>query len=71
MLADSLYGKKKSMFRRTVGNTRVTIYNGGHEMIHLAALNWLSQQRKGKPAVWKLKETRNLETTKQESESGK
>lgn len=51
---DPLYGKLKPLFRRTSGNTRVTIFTGGHEMAPAAALNWLAQQRKGQPAIWKV-----------------
>jgi hypothetical protein len=43
---DPLYGSKRAIFRRTSGNTRITIFDGGHEIIHAAALTWLSKQRK-------------------------
>ena len=49
---DPLYGSKAPLFRRTSGNTRVTIFNGGHEIISDAALRWLAAQRKGVPAQW-------------------
>ena len=49
---DPLYEKLVPLFRRTSGNTRVTIFTGGHEMVPAAALNWLAQQRKGQPAIW-------------------
>ena len=39
-------------FRRTCENTRVTIFEGGHEILHLPALNWLALQRRGQAAVW-------------------
>lgn len=52
-VADPLYGRKTPLFRRTSANVRVTIFEGGHEIIQPAALHWLEQQRKGKPAVWK------------------
>jgi len=49
---DPLYGSKAPLFRRLSGNTRVTIFNGGHEIISNAALRWLAEQRKGMPAQW-------------------
>lgn len=52
--ADTLYGVKVVRYRNTSGNTRVTIFEGGHEMIYLAGLNWLAAQRKGQAAVWKI-----------------
>jgi hypothetical protein len=39
----------------------VTIFEGGHEIVHQAALNWLAMQRKGQPAVWDLKKFLPLE----------
>ncbi len=40
------YGKKKPLFRRESGNVRVTIFDGGHEILHAAALEWLSRSSK-------------------------
>jgi len=69
--ADALYGKKQQIFRKTSQNTRVTIFDGRHEIIHTAALNWLAQQQKGKAANWKVVETHGLKTSGDASESGK
>lgn len=44
------------LFRKTSGNTRVTIFEGGHEIVHQAALNWLAKQQKGQPVVWEIKD---------------
>ena len=49
---DAVYGANTPLFRRVAGNTRVTIFEGGHEIVHQAALNWLSKQRKGQPVQW-------------------
>ena len=68
---DPLYGDKLPIYRKTIENTRVTIFDGGHEIIHSAALNWLAVQRKGVPAVWEIKEPVDLRTDTGESESGK
>lgn len=49
---DPLYSRGKALLRRTSGNARVTVMDGGHIILFEAALAWLEQQRKGKPAVW-------------------
>lgn len=41
---DTDYGEKKVLFRRKSGDARVTIFDGGHEIIFEAALNWLKDQ---------------------------
>jgi dipeptidyl aminopeptidase/acylaminoacyl peptidase len=53
---DPSYATWKPVFRKVSGNTRATIFEGGHEIVHQAALNWLAQQRKGQPAVWDVKD---------------
>lgn len=53
---DPTFGLNTPLFRRTSGNTRVTIFEGGHEIVHQAALNWLAKQRKGQPVVWEVKD---------------
>ena len=70
-LADPLYGLLPPAYRKTSGNTRVTIFQGGHEIIHEAALNWLAAQRKGQPANWNPPKFATLKTTATERESGK
>jgi len=67
---DALYGSKPVVFRRTSEHTRVTIFQGGHEIIHEAALNWLAKQRKGKPANWNVTAERAFKTVDNESQSG-
>jgi len=66
---DPVYGIHQPVFRATSGNTRITIFEGGHEIVHQAALNWLSKQRKGSPVVWEIKEFIPIGT--ELSESGK
>lgn len=70
-LTDPLYGERPPVYRKSSGNTRVTLFQGGHEIIHLAALNWLAQQRKGEPAKWKVEKTADLKTSNKETQSGK
>ena len=47
-LQDASYGEKIPLFRRQSGNTRVTIFEGGHEIVFEAALQWLAAQRGSK-----------------------
>jgi poly(3-hydroxybutyrate) depolymerase len=46
--------QKATLFRRTSGNARVTVFEGGHESESGAAVLWLSRQRKGQPADFSL-----------------
>ena len=46
--------QKAVLFRRTSGNARVTVFEGGHDSESSAAVLWLSRQRKGQPADWSL-----------------
>ena len=68
---DALYGKRTPLFRLAHGNARVTIFQGGHEIIHEAALNWLAAQRKGQAANWKPEKTATLRATESDTQSGK
>jgi dienelactone hydrolase len=70
-LKDPLYGTNPPLFRKTHGNTRVTIFQGGHEILHEAALNWLAAQRKGRPADWNPPKTASLKASATDRESGK
>ena len=70
-LTDPVYGDHPPVYRKTSGNTRVTLFKGGHEIIHLAALNWLAHQHKGKPAQWEIKKVTGLKTSTKETQSGK
>lgn len=67
--ADASYGANTPLFRATSGNTRVTIFEGGHEIVHQAALNWLARQRKGQPPVWEVKDFNPIDAGR--SASGK
>lgn len=65
--ADPLFGDKTTLFRRTSGNARVTIFEGGHEIVHKPALNWLANQRKGQKAAWDLKDIKDIKVSKSDS----
>ncbi|HPW86235.1 MAG TPA: hypothetical protein PLU78_03505, partial [Chitinophagales bacterium] len=41
-------------YRKTSGNTRLTIFEGGHEEVKSASLSWLAQQRRDIPAKWNI-----------------
>lgn len=43
---DPFYGEKPVLFRRMSRNARISLFEGGHDMIPNAALHWLSQQSK-------------------------
>ncbi|OHB53503.1 MAG: hypothetical protein A2Y12_17990 [Planctomycetes bacterium GWF2_42_9] len=45
-ITDPLYGDNKVLFRRRSGKARITIFEGGHEMLFWAGLNWLSTKTK-------------------------
>lgn len=68
---DPVYGSKNIIFRKIFNNTRVTIFNGKHEFIPRPGLNWLSQQMKGKPALWQLPQIDQLNIWNNDTESGK
>ncbi|MFP6906803.1 MAG: prolyl oligopeptidase family serine peptidase [Verrucomicrobiota bacterium] len=67
---DPLYGEKQPIFRKVSSNTRVTIFDGRHEILHEAALNWLAHQRRNKPAEWDLPRHNRLRTKASERASG-
>jgi len=46
--------QKAVLFRRTSGNARVTVFEGGHESESSAGVLWLSRQRQGRPADFRL-----------------
>ena len=45
-IKDPAYGKKRPLFRALSKNARVTIFDGGHEIVSTAAFGWLSKQRR-------------------------
>jgi poly(3-hydroxybutyrate) depolymerase len=46
--------QKAVLFRRSSGNARVTVFEGGHDSEPSAALAWLARQRKGQPVDFSL-----------------
>ncbi|MBI5818921.1 MAG: prolyl oligopeptidase family serine peptidase [Verrucomicrobia bacterium] len=46
--------QKAVLFRRVAGAVRITIFEGGHDSELVAALNWLSRQRRGAPADYRV-----------------
>ncbi len=51
---DFMYQGRSIHYRYIHGWTRLTIFEGGHEILHMAALNWLAHQRRGQPGIWKI-----------------
>lgn len=49
---DEHYGACRPVFRKISGNTRVTIFHGGHGIVHSAAMSLLAGQQKGSGAKW-------------------
>ncbi len=43
---DPLYGENRVLFRQESYSARVTLFEGGHEILYDAALKWLESQRK-------------------------
>jgi pimeloyl-ACP methyl ester carboxylesterase len=41
---DPFYGANTVLFRRESGSVRITLFDGGHEIVHDAALAWLEKQ---------------------------
>jgi len=51
---DPLFASRPVLLRRTSGDARLTIFEGGHEIVHEAALTWLEAQRRGVPGRWQV-----------------
>ncbi len=68
---DSLYGNHVPIFRRTVGTSRLTLFDGGHEIVHEAALNWLAAQAKGRPVNWNPNRSIPFTVKSDDEQSGK
>ena len=49
---DPGYGKRKIHYRKTSGNVRITIFEGGHHILSAYGVAWLLKQKKGQKAVW-------------------
>jgi len=52
-ICEPLYGTNSALWRRHSGQARVTLFQGGHQILPEVALTWLNAQRKGVEAVWK------------------
>ena len=49
---DPGYGRLKLHYRKVSGNVRITIFEGGHNILSGYGFAWLMNQRKGQKAVW-------------------
>lgn len=70
-ISEILYREHTPLFVKTSLNARVVIFEGAHEIIHLPALNWLRQQRKGISASWIIDHPVFIDVSSQELQSGK
>jgi hypothetical protein len=43
-VADESYGARTVLFRKQSGQTRLSVFDGDHEMIPAAAIDWLSRK---------------------------
>lgn len=66
---DASYANRQPLFRHQSDKARITLFEGTHEIVHQAALNWLARQRKGETVVWEAPEFIPVSTA--DSESGK
>lgn len=72
-VADPLLNGRDIYFRKNCSNVRITIFEGGHEILHQAALNWLKEQRKGSDGKFDLMEGSNIDwidTSSVDSQAG-
>ena len=69
--ADPLYGARKPLYQRTHDNTRVTIFDGAHQILQEIGLNWLALQEKGRPAVWEITNPIQLRVLDKETKAGR
>lgn len=70
-LSDSLYGNHQPRFRIQTDRVRLTIFDGGHEIVHEAALNWLAAQAKNQPVNWNPKRRIPFSADESDQQSGK
>lgn len=68
---DESYADHAPIFRTTHADVRLTIFDGGHEIVHEAALNWLALQTKGKPATWNVDNPIRFRVDPSDQQSGK
>lgn len=50
---DPAFGEHTVYFRRQSNNARLTLFEGGHDLVPYPALTWLARQRRGKKTDWK------------------
>jgi pimeloyl-ACP methyl ester carboxylesterase len=50
-ISDPSHSEKKPLFRRSSAGATVTIFNGGHEIIHEAAISWIKNIHENRKAA--------------------
>lgn len=53
--ADPLYATKPVLLRRRSDSARLTVFDGGHDIVYEAGLSWLEAQRRNAPPAWDVK----------------
>ena len=49
---DPAFGPHTVYFRRQSKHVRLTLFEGGHDILPVVSAEWLARQTKGKPADW-------------------
>ena len=49
---DPAYGERAVYFRRESRSVRITLFEGGHDMVPEVSFAWFDRQRRGRPADW-------------------
>ena len=62
---------REIVFQQKSGKSRVSIFDGGHEILPETALNWLAAQRRGQPPVWEPTTFIKIDSQSIETSSGK
>ncbi|MDF1756047.1 MAG: prolyl oligopeptidase family serine peptidase [Verrucomicrobiales bacterium] len=65
------FGNRKVWFQKKSGNIRLSIFEGGHEILQEPALNWLAVQAKGAAPKWDAAPVAKLKVSPEDTESGK
>ena len=55
---DPVFGRSTVLFRRQSNLVRVTIFNGGHNILASAGLDWLARQSRDKKVDWSIRKNK-------------
>jgi len=63
--------RRVPLLRRVSGQTRLTLFDGGHEIDHVRALGWLAEQKKGRPPRWEVGRVASFRAELGDGQSGR